>query len=82
MPEDAVGAGGVVLRVGLEDLLAVNTGKRRELVRVKAPVARVNFEVSQGLAHLGEERGSGRRLFERRPLRICRGSELELAFHI
>jgi len=34
MPEDTVGAGGVVLRIGLEDLLAVDARQRGELVCV------------------------------------------------
>ena len=81
VPEDAVGAGGVVLRVGLEDLLAVDARERGELVRVKARVARVAFETAESLAKLGEKRGSGRRFFERRQLRIRGGRELELPFH-
>ena len=57
MPKDAVGTGGVVLRVGLEDLLAIYARKRGELVRVKARMARVDFEKAESLANLREERG-------------------------
>ena len=56
MPEDAVGAGGVVLCVGLEDFLAMDARQRCELVRTEARMARVYFEVSESLANLREER--------------------------
>ena len=82
MPEDAVGAGGVVLRVRLEDLLAVDSRQRGELVRVKAWMVRVDFEEAESLANLREERGSGRRFSQRRQLRICRGRKLDLSLHI
>jgi hypothetical protein len=44
-------------------------------------MARVDFEVSESLANLREERGLGGRIFQRRQLRICRGRELQLPFH-
>jgi len=81
MPENAVGAVGVDLRVRLEDSLAMRARERGELVRVKAWMARVDFEVSESLANLREERGLGGRIFQRRQLRICRGRELQLPFH-
>ena len=81
MPEDAACAGSVVLRVRLEDFLAVRARERRELMCAQTGMARVDFEEAESLAHLREECRRGLRILQRRQLRICRGRESELPIH-
>jgi len=52
VPEYAAGTGRVVLSVRLEYLLAIGSGQRSELVRVKAGMVRVDFEVAERLSNL------------------------------
>ena len=63
MPEDSIGARGVVLGIGFEDLLAVRARELGEFVSMKARVVRVDFQVSESLPNLIEERGTRRRVF-------------------
>ena len=79
VPKYAVGSGGVVLSVCLEDLLAMNAGQREELVPLQARMVRVYLQVAESLANLPEERGMCRRIFQRRQLLVCRGRKLDLS---
>lgn len=75
MPKNAVRAGGVILSIRFEHFLALGTIQGRELVRIKAWMARIYFQVTDGLPHLLEDRSLRRRIFERRILLIRRGRE-------
>ncbi len=55
VPEYAISSGGVVLSIGLEDLLASCSGERSELVRTKAGMIRVYFQITESLANLRED---------------------------
>lgn len=50
VPEDPIGGRGLVLGVGLEDVLAARTRERLVLLRVEAGMAEVRLQQSQGLA--------------------------------
>ncbi len=75
MPKNAIRAGGVILSIRFEHFLAICTIQGRELVRIKAWMARIYFQVTDSLPHLLEDRSLRRCIFERRILLIRRGSE-------
>src|ERR1039458_7443157 len=81
VPKNAIGAGGIVLSVRLEYLFAMGASQGGELVRIQAGMAWVEFQVTDGLPDLREDRLFRRRIFERRVLPICRGRELDLPVH-
>ena len=56
VPEDAICARGSVLGIGLKDLFPMDARQRDELVCVKARMMGIDFEVSESLPNLGEER--------------------------
>ena len=79
VPKNAVSAGGVVLSVRLEHFLAIGTSQGGELVRIKAWMVWVDFQVTDGLPNLHEDRSF--RMFERFVLLICRGREFDFPLH-
>jgi hypothetical protein len=81
MPKDSVGARSVVLRIGFEDLFAVRARKGGEFVCLKAWMMWVDFQVTDDLPNLLEDRGLCRRLFNRRVLPIRCEREFDLPSH-
>jgi hypothetical protein len=81
VPKNAVGARGVVLSIGLEHFFTIGTGQGGELVGIQAGMVWVDFEVTDGLPDLHEDRGFRRRIFERHVLPNCRGRELDFPLH-
>lgn len=81
MPEDAICAGGVVLSVGLKDLLAIGACQRREFVGMKARMVWVDFEKAEGLLNLRVKRDTGWCIFESCQLPIRCGRELDFSLH-
>ena len=81
VPEYAVSAGGIVLRVGLEYLLAICADQGRELVRVKAGMVRAYFQVTEGLPNLLEYRSFRRSTFERCVLLVCYRGKFDFPLH-
>jgi hypothetical protein len=80
VPKNAVSAGGVVLSVRLEHFLAIGASQGGELVGIKAWMVWVDFQVTDGLPNLREDRSF--RVFERLVLLICRGRELDFPLHL
>jgi hypothetical protein len=64
LPEYAVSARSVVLGIGLENLLSIQSSQRSKLLRIKTRMMRIYFQVSQGLANLLEYLCFLRRIFE------------------
>ena len=57
MPKDSIRARGVVLGVGPKYLFADRARQQSELMRMKALMVWVDFQVADGLPNLLEERG-------------------------
>ena len=68
VPKNAVSAGGAVLSARLEHFLAIGTSQGGELVRIKAWMVWVDFQVTDSLPNLHEDRSF--RMFERLVLLI------------
>ena len=81
VPEYAVSARGFVLGIRLEDLLSICAGKRSELVRDKARMMWVYFQVTDSLANLLEYSRSRRSIFQIRVLPSRRRGELNFSMH-
>jgi|SRR5208282_1655018 len=79
VPKNAVSAWGVVLSVRLENFLAVCTSQGSELVRIKAWMVWVYFQVANGLTNLSKDRSF--RIFECLVLCICGEREFDFPRH-
>src|ERR1039458_2490121 len=81
VPKNAASVGGVVLSVRLEYFLVLCTRQGSELVRIKAWMVWIYFQITDRLPDLLKDCGFRRRIFERRVLPICRRSEFDSPSH-